>query len=213
MRHFNSHQAKAQQSSSPEHWLKPCLKPGQALQQGTRNKTRVFTRERGSPEKMPTAPPVPQPLATAPSRNGQAPGTQGGSPLEEDSSSLGIGEAMPRATCQHHSSPCRCACPREASNNSSVTIPTPPRAVTAPLPRSVPQPSPPPDEDFSAQTSLQSLSTHTHHHPNTHHLPNTHHNPFCKARNKGKYSSSSVKLVHRHKQPMGRCKRLASLLK
>lgn len=115
---------------------------------------------------------------------------------------------MPCATCQNHSSPCCYAHSREVSNNSSVTISMPPCTGSAPLPHSRPHPSPPPpEEDFCAQISLWSWIT------RIHHYPNTHHNPFCKARNKGKYSSSSVKLVHRHKQAMGLCKRFASLLK
>lgn len=148
-----------------------------------------------------------QPFTTLHFSNDQGLEIQSSFILKEDST-LEIGEAMPRATCQNHSSPCCHASSREVSNYSSVTTSMPPHAGMAPLPRSLPHPTCRlPEEDFCAQISLWSLSTYTHHYPNTHC------NPFCKTRNKGKYSSSSVKLVHRHNQAKEMYKWFVSLLK
>lgn len=99
-----------------------------------------------------------QPFTTVHFSNDQGPEIRSSFPLQEDSSSSEVGEAMPCATCQNRSSPCCCVCSREFSNNTSVTISMPPCAGMAPFLCSLPHPSPP-EEDFCAQVSLYSHSS------------------------------------------------------
>lgn len=94
-----------------KYWLKPCLSQVNHYIKALGMKPVHLPVNRTAPQRcqLPYAAlRAAQPFTTVHFSNDQGPEIRSSFPLQEDSSSSEVGEAMPCATCQNRSSPCLC---------------------------------------------------------------------------------------------------------